>query len=67
METKNQFGERIESAGGIILNLEYWDCECEKNFIHRINEKKCLDCNVRQENQPNSRESEIEMLIRVRD
>jgi hypothetical protein len=66
MEFKNQFGERLESTSGIILNLEYWDCECEENFIHLINEKVCSVCNTRQENQPNSRESEIEIMIRAR-
>lgn len=59
MENVNQYGDRIEIIGDITLNLEYWDCECENNYIHNISETICPVCNSIQENQPNSREPEV--------
>ena len=60
---KNEKGERIEDhENGIILNLEYWDCECEENYIQPISKKKCNVCGAKQTDMPSSRASEVKYL-----
>jgi len=49
----------IEILGDIVLTSEYWDCECEKNYIHPLSEKKCYICDVLQSDQPFSRVNEV--------
>lgn len=34
--------------------IEYWDCECEHNYIHPKTEAKCGICKAEQEHQPDS-------------
>ena len=43
----------------IELTDEYWDCECEKDFIHLRSQESCPVCKAEQEDQPNSRFSEV--------
>lgn len=38
---------------------EFWDCECEENFMHSKKIPDCLICGARQEDQPDSRVSEV--------
>lgn len=64
MISKNQFGEPIEFISGLVLNLDYWDCECDDNYIHPVNEKTCQICRSSSETQPNSRESEVLAFIK---
>jgi hypothetical protein len=62
----NDRGERIEKCvddQGIWLNLEYWDCECDNNFIHPISQEVCNMCATNRENQPNSREDEVKHFL----
>ncbi len=59
----NSHGERLECVGEITLNLEYWDCECERNFIHPIFESKCPVCDSEQEESPASRENEVDQVL----
>lgn len=63
IDLKNIYGERLEIIGDLTINLEYWDCECESDFIHSISENICSVCNSEKENNPNSRENEIEKLV----
>lgn len=49
----------IENIGGVKLTDEYWDCECEKNFIHPRSEDVCTVCEAQRENQPNSHVTEV--------
>ena len=41
------------------LTLEYWDCECEENYIHPISEDACPYCCALQIEQPLSRINEV--------
>lgn len=43
----------------IILTPEYWDCECEKDYIHHRCETMCAACEARREDQPQSRINEV--------
>jgi hypothetical protein len=58
----NQYGERLED-GDIILNLDYWDCECKQKFIHPINEDRCAICGFEQDECPSSRENEVNLFL----
>jgi len=55
----NKYKERLEIVGDITLNLEFWDCACDANYIHSINETFCQICNTYEEDSPNSRENEV--------
>jgi len=59
----NAYGERLEYVGDIMLNLDYWDCECENNFIHPISQPMCNICGSEQEESPSSRENEVKLLV----
>ncbi len=45
--------------GDIELTDEYWDCECEKEYIHLRSQEICPICKAGQEEQPNSRVIEV--------
>ena len=38
---------------------QYWDCECEHNYIHPNTEDKCDRCGAVREEQPDSRKVEV--------
>ena len=38
---------------------KYWDCECETRYIHSKDIKVCDQCFARQEDQPDSIETEV--------
>jgi hypothetical protein len=41
-------------------NPDYWDCECKVNYIHKKTERlACHRCGATQDEQPDSRVSEI--------
>lgn len=52
-------GDRLERAGDIVLNLDYWDCDCRHNYIHPISRGKCGVCGFLQEESPSSRQGEV--------
>jgi hypothetical protein len=49
----------------IILNENYWDCECYSNFIHSKKELQCNTCNSTAEEQPDSRQNEIDLVLGI--
>ncbi len=49
----------IETMTDIDLTNEYWDCECEKNYIHLISQNSCPICKAEERDQPDSRVSEV--------
>lgn len=51
------------SKDDIILNDNYWDCECKYNFIRNSEEHRCKICLALQDDQPSSRQNEIDKLI----
>ena len=41
-------------------NSQYWDCECDKNYIHKRSEStECLVCGYCEEDMPDSHQTEI--------
>lgn len=43
-----------------MTNEDFWDCECEKNYIHAKSvQQKCELCGTNHEDQPDSIDSEV--------
>ena len=61
-DSLNEHGERIQDIGDIVLNLDYWDCECDNNYIHSIFQQSCDVCGCDQEERPSSRENEVRLF-----
>lgn len=62
MKVKSEI--KLECIKENILIPEYWDCECEKDYIHPISERICVKCTRWNDNQPDSRLNEVvEKLI----
>jgi len=53
----------LENIGGIVLNLDYWDCECKTHYIYYKTVRVCNRCNALKEDQPNSRQTEVQNNI----
>ena len=48
----------------IETNINYWDCDCEHNYIHPKTTSKCLICGVElSEDQPDSMQNELSDFI----
>ena len=43
----------------VITDSDYWDCECDVNYIHTLFSTKCSLCRALKEDQPESRVEEI--------
>ena len=43
----------------IELSTEYWDCECERDYIHSNDVSRCPRCGAMRDDQPPSRINEI--------
>ena len=44
---------------------EYWDCECEDNYIHHKRQAGCDICGAEREEQPPARSNEVwDMLMK---
>ncbi len=47
----------------VITNSNYWDCECESNYIHKKQDKtNCDKCGASMDSQPDSIQKEIEQI-----
>ena len=45
-------------------NQAYWDCECDEDYIHKKTEqKRCTKCDTFHEDQPDSRQHEIDSFV----
>jgi hypothetical protein len=63
--------ERNQGIGGkdgmgtytnnVETNPDYWDCECEGNYIHRKTDvQECVICETSQDDQPDSMVAEVD-------
>jgi PHP family Zn ribbon phosphoesterase len=39
---------------------DFWDCDCEDDYMHPISEKECHRCGMHEEDGPESRVIELE-------
>lgn len=56
---------RVENIGDIQLTPDYWDCECEHNYIRKKEELTCFVCETVPDEQPNSRADEVKRLLKL--
>ena len=42
------------------LSSEYWDCECDEQYIHHNSVAECRVCWARRDEMPDSRQSEVD-------
>lgn len=61
----NSDGERIEVYPDLVLNLDYWDCECEHDYIHALDETVCERCGQTRESGPSSHENEVRDRVKL--
>lgn len=51
---------RYETIGSVVIDPNYWDCECDVDYIHHISDvEPCTKCGADPDEQPNSRPDEI--------
>ena len=51
----------------IETNPDFWDCECEFDYIHNKSiTLSCLICNTSHEEQPDSREIEVQLMKKIK-
>ena len=45
---------------------DYWDCDCQRDFIHPRSKFRCAYCNAYRKNQPDSRVTEVGAMLAKR-
>lgn len=58
----NEYNEELEVFPDLVLNLEYWDCICEGDYIHPVSLPWCHHCGETRDERPNAREPEVRAL-----
>lgn len=48
---------------GVEVTDEYWDCECDKDYIHHASEDVCPVCGTKQDEGAPSRVSEVRKML----
>ncbi len=55
---------RYETIGGVITDPNYWDCECDVDYIHHMSDvEPCDQCGAVPDEQPNSHVAEIHKVF----
>ncbi|MBI1793442.1 MAG: hypothetical protein HYR70_04540 [Chloroflexi bacterium] len=49
----------VEKCGDIFTTPLFWDCECERDYIHACLEEACPVCKAAQEESPDARVDEV--------
>ena len=60
---KEQLNKKAGPSNAVVTNNNFWDCECESNYIHTKSTRLCPHCNAESDEQPDSRQSEVEALV----
>jgi len=55
--------EKEDHGNGLVTTPDYWDCECDDNYIHPKSEEKCEKCGKKPDEQPDSRVNEVEDML----
>ena len=50
--------DNVKGNGDVVLLYNFWDCNCEKNYINSILDTKCENCGAHIDDCANSRMSE---------
>ena len=67
--TKDDLDEAIgyPKEENALLNRNYWDCECDINYIKPKSLKQCEECGYSHDECPDSRESEVRGFYEMED
>lgn len=49
----------------MMINQEYWDCECKKNYIHPKIHAMCPYCGAWADEQPDSIAEKVEKMLKA--
>lgn len=60
----NSDGERLEVYPDLVINLEYWDCECKHDYIRALDNVACERCGQTRESSPSSHENEVRKQVK---
>ena len=55
--------DKLEELGLPITTEYFWDCECEKHYIHPKTEEKCTICNFEHHEMPDARTIEVIKML----
>lgn len=59
-ETEQELFKGMTSDRSVVKTTEdYWDCDCERNFIHPKSCKSCPVCGAEKDEHPDSRVNEV--------
>jgi len=68
MKTNVLMWRMLMNTREIEMNSNYWDCECNTNYIHsKKKEPYCSVCKVYEFDQPDSREEEVRRMQKKED
>jgi len=68
MKTNVLMWRMLMNTREIEMNSNYWDCECNANYIHsKKKESYCSVCKVYEFDQPDSREEEVRRMQKKED
>ena len=60
---KEQLNKTAGAGIAVVTNDNFWDCDCENNYIHTKSTRLCPHCNAESDEQPDSHQSEVEALV----
>ena len=55
--------DKLEELDLPITTEYFWDCECEKHYIHPKTEEKCTICNFEHHEMPDARTIEVIKML----
>jgi rubrerythrin len=47
----------------LVTTPDFWDCECEEDFIHPSSDEACPVCGAHRDEQPDSRVNEVSAML----
>ena len=54
---------KAKSSCQVETDPDWWDCNCEKYFVHPKYERSCSRCGAKRDEQPDSRVKEIPLVL----
>lgn len=61
--SSNQYGNEIEVRPNFTLNLAYWECNCERNYIKPMTADVCDRCGYHQDDCPSANEETVQQYM----
>ena len=58
-----ELGDRVR----IKTTDDYWDCECNEDYIHPKSQETCLKCGCVSDEQPDSLVNEVNLMLKKKE